>query len=236
MKTTEGGKLQWWKGPSLRGLTDVLLPSNMIHSFKKYLKEEEIQSEIIIRDVETAIEYSNPKLSKREQFEAETKSGHPLTFHRYHSHYDMQKFLEFIKRKYPENVDLIHIGSSYEGRPLTVVKISSNLENSNLDNLAALKNDKFMKEKKKLKKNKKIKKRAVLIEAGTNAREWLPIASSLWLIDYLAREIDKPGEAFHSKFCVLRYFVALCGVVEDLSDLRDRGPGFKTVNNHEGSH
>jgi hypothetical protein len=34
-----------------------------------------------------------------------------------------------------------------------------------------------------------------------------------------------------------KYFiVSLRGVVVDLSGLRDKGPGFKTINIHEGGH
>lgn len=70
-----------------------------------------------------AIQYENPSISKHEQIEYEIRHGHPMTWFRYHKYTDITKFLQYLNRKYPDYLELIHIGRSFEGRPLIVAKV-----------------------------------------------------------------------------------------------------------------
>lgn len=87
------------------------------------LDYESIPYEVVIWNLEQAIKYENPVLSRRQKVELEAMQGHPMTWHRYHDYEDITMFVDYLKRKYADIVELIHIGRSFEGRPLVVVKV-----------------------------------------------------------------------------------------------------------------
>lgn len=106
-----------------RGPTDVAVPPNIIADVKTSLDYEEIPHEVIIWDLEKAIKFENPPMSRREKLEMEITQEHPMSWYRYHRYKDIVKFLEYLQRKYPSSVELMHIGRSFEGRPLIVAKV-----------------------------------------------------------------------------------------------------------------
>ncbi|XP_062542628.1 uncharacterized protein LOC134210567 [Armigeres subalbatus] len=184
----EGVKLQWWKGPSLRGTNDILVPPHMLETFGDYLRDEDINKEVTIRNLGQAILYENPKMTRREQIEVEVLHGHPLTWYRYHRYADLTKFMNYLGRRFTKNVELIHIGRSFEGRPLTVVKVrfdgqrSSGVKGSNT---------KYVKGKKKHMGLKRRGQRpAVFVEAGAHGREWLGPSVATWILDSLTKAIS----------------------------------------------
>lgn len=108
---------------SHRGPTDIAIPPNAITDVKTSLDYEEIPHEVIIWDLEKAIKFENPPMSRREKLEMEITQEHPMSWYRYHRYSDIVKFLEYLQRKYPSSVELIHIGRTFEGRPLIVAKV-----------------------------------------------------------------------------------------------------------------
>lgn len=145
--TVEGAKLQWWKGPTLRfvlinhkdevniyvyikiscffnsGPTDIAVPPSIYAEVKESLDYEDIPYDVIIWDLEKAIQFANPRTTKRQRIENQLLVGHPLTWYRYHRYADITKFLDHLQRKYSRAVELIDIGRSFEGRPLMVAKV-----------------------------------------------------------------------------------------------------------------
>lgn len=55
--------------------------------------------------------------------------GHRMTFEHYHKMDDIHGYLDYLAQTYPQFVQLEDIGTSVEGRPLKVIKISSGVEN-----------------------------------------------------------------------------------------------------------
>lgn len=163
----------------------MLIPPNMIQSMKDFLYDESIKYEVTIYDIQKAINYENPKLSMIEKLEIHQTHGHPLTWYRYHDYDDIILFMEYQHRKYPLNVELIHIGRSFEGRPLVIVKIF-NFENETSNK--KMKNHKKVSYKTKLKKNRKP---AIFIECGAHGREWISPAVCTWIINRLVDDIIK---------------------------------------------
>lgn len=98
------------------------MPPDVIKDLKESLQYEEIPYDIIIWDLEKAIEYENPKQTPVERAELSRKQGHPMTWHRYHRYDDIVRFMDTLQRQHPNLVELIHIGRSFEGRPLTIAK------------------------------------------------------------------------------------------------------------------
>lgn len=95
----------------------------MVKEVKELLEYESIPYDIRIWDLEKAIKYENPPMSIRQKIELDLEQGHPLTWFRYHEYEDITRFLDFLQHNYPNIVQLIHIGRSFEGRPLVVVKV-----------------------------------------------------------------------------------------------------------------
>lgn len=108
-----------------RGPTDILIPPSVNKEVEETLDYESIPYDVVIWNLEQAIKYENPVLSRRQKVELEATQGHPMTWYRYHGYEDITFFVDYLQRTYPNIVDLIHIGRSFEGRPLVVVKVEA---------------------------------------------------------------------------------------------------------------
>ncbi|TMW47369.1 hypothetical protein DOY81_007542 [Sarcophaga bullata] len=191
-KSEDGIKLQWLKGPSLRGLTDVLVPPKMLVDFQASLTFELIDHEVLIFDVGKAIAYEKtkedyfftttqkPKKHQNKIPSAAITAG--ITWRRYYEYDDIIKYLETMRMRFPHLVELIHIGRSYEGRPLIVMKIESK-------EAAAVNSAHYpAHQRNKLRHRKRIGlANAVFIEAGTHGMEWIGPATATWIINELLR-------------------------------------------------
>lgn len=95
----------------------------MIKDVKEVLEYESIPYDIRIWDLGKAIQYENPPLGVRQRIELDLEQGHPMTWFRYHEYEDITRYLDYLQHNFPNIVELIHIGRSFEGRPLVVVKV-----------------------------------------------------------------------------------------------------------------
>uniref|UniRef100_A0A182KE71 Peptidase M14 domain-containing protein n=1 Tax=Anopheles christyi TaxID=43041 RepID=A0A182KE71_9DIPT len=174
-QSPDGVRLQWWSTPTLLRPTDVLVPPGTpADSLREYLDEEGLRYEPTIRDVGQAIAYENPRTTRREQLELELVQGHPLTWYRYHRYADIVKFMHHLQRRHPQRVQLLHIGRSYEGRPITVVRVSF---------AASSKGSSQARPKRARKATKK--RPAIFVEAGTHGHEWIGPSVATWLLNRL---------------------------------------------------
>lgn len=177
--SSEGTKFHWLKGPSTKGVTDVVVPPDYIENLKELLSDNDIKFDVRMRNIQHAIQFENPRLNKRDQIELEVVHGHPLTWYRFHPYKDILSYFDFLKRKFADYVELIQIGWSFEGRPLTVVKVS------HPDNDAVS----------KLPERPRRRKRAVFIQSGLEAHEWLPIACSTFVLNSVIGSIGSNDTA-----------------------------------------
>lgn len=109
------------------GPTDIAVPPELLEDLKESLSFEDIAYDVVIWDLAKAIQYGNPQMTQREKVELISVQGHPLSWYRYHRYSDISRFLEYMQRKHPKIVDLIHLGRSFEGRPLTIIKVDLSL-------------------------------------------------------------------------------------------------------------
>ncbi|XP_050075305.1 uncharacterized protein LOC126562763 [Anopheles maculipalpis] len=175
-QSPDGVRLQWWSNPSLVRPADVLVPPGAKgESLREYLEEEGLRYEPTIRDVGQAIAYENPRMTRREQMQLELRNGHPLTWYRYHRYGDIVKFMHYLQRRYPQRVQLLHIGRSYEGRPVTVVRVS------------------FATQRPKRSRKPAKKRPAIFVEAGANGNQWIGPAVATWLLNRLV-DVPEPGQ------------------------------------------
>ncbi|CAK1552081.1 unnamed protein product [Leptosia nina] len=173
----EGSGLMWWTLPSLNGSTDLLVPPDLLVDVKDHLKSSNIEFEVIIWDLQKAISYENPKLSKKQRLELVQLRGHPMTWRRYHRYADILRYLEYLQHSYSDVVELIPLGRSSEGLPLVAVKISLPVNDTNTENAST----KSQKKKWKL----RYARPAIWIDGGAHAREWIAPAVASWLIHNL---------------------------------------------------
>ncbi|XP_032581613.1 uncharacterized protein LOC6618027 [Drosophila sechellia] len=183
-KGEDGVKLHWLKGPSLRGLTDVLVPPKMLVDFQGTLNYEGIAHEVLIFDVGKAIAYELTKedyLQTTRPSKPRPTASPPMTWNRYHNHDEIVKYLETVRMRHPQLVELIHIGRSFEGRPLIVVKIESK------QTAAAANNEGLHPIKRPKRKRKSGQANAVFVEAGAQGLAWIGPATATWMIAELLR-------------------------------------------------
>ncbi|XP_072943949.1 carboxypeptidase A2-like [Epargyreus clarus] len=180
---SEGSGLLWWTAPSLNGSTDLLVPPDLLVDVKDHLKSSMIEFDVIIWDLQKAITYENPRLSKKQRLELEQLRGHPMTWRRYHRYADVLRYLEYLQHSYTDVVELVPLGHSSEGRPLVAVKVSLP---SNETQTVSL-NTKGQKKKWKLRSHMKP---AVWLEGGAHAREWIAPAVVSWMLHTLVEGPD----------------------------------------------
>uniref|UniRef100_A0A182P7V5 Peptidase M14 domain-containing protein n=1 Tax=Anopheles epiroticus TaxID=199890 RepID=A0A182P7V5_9DIPT len=189
-QSPEGIRLQWWSGsPSLLHPTDVLVPPGArADALREHLEEEGLRHEPVIRDVGQAIVYENPRLTRREQIELELLQGHPLTWYQYHRYTDIVKFLHHLQRRYPQRVQLLHIGRSYEGRPITVARVSF---------ASSAKATQEHRDARRIKKGAK-RRPAIFVEAGGQGHAWIGPSVATWLLNRLLELPETNGTTNHT--------------------------------------
>lgn len=174
--SVEGKKLHWLEKPRTHSFTDIVVAPEHLKSFEKYLTKGEINFSVKLRNIQNAIRFENLRMNRKEQLEAEIINGHPLTFYRYHPSKDIVAYYDFIKRKYPSFVELITLGYTFNSKPLTIVKVSSPKQEISTPD-----------------------KPGVFILAGLSAHLYLPVASSLYILNTIVTNLannDSLGEYF----------------------------------------
>uniref|UniRef100_A0A8C0L4J7 Carboxypeptidase B2 n=1 Tax=Canis lupus dingo TaxID=286419 RepID=A0A8C0L4J7_CANLU len=121
-----------------------------VSNVKAHLHDSTILFRVLVEEVKDLIQQqtSNNTLSPR------TSSSF---YERYHPLHEIYTWMEIISENYPEMVEKIHIGSSYEKYPLYVLKVSRKEQRA---------------------------KNAIWIDCGIHAREWISPAFCLWFIGH----------------------------------------------------
>uniref|UniRef100_A0A673T4G0 Carboxypeptidase B2 n=1 Tax=Suricata suricatta TaxID=37032 RepID=A0A673T4G0_SURSU len=121
-----------------------------VNNVKAHLHDHAILFSILIEEVEDLIQQqtANDTVSPR------TSSSY---YEQYHSLNEIYSWMEVITENYPEMVEKIHIGNSYEKYPLYVLKVSRRGQTA---------------------------KNAIWIDCGIHAREWISPAFCLWFVGY----------------------------------------------------
>ncbi|CAH2074042.1 unnamed protein product, partial [Iphiclides podalirius] len=173
----QGSGLMWWTSPSLNGSTDLLVPPDLLADVKDHLKSNKIEYDVIIYDLQKAITYENPKLSKKQRIELEQLRGHPMTWRRYHRYADILRYLEYLQHSNSDIVELVPLGRSSEGLPLVAVKISLPSNDTQAKESGGIGAKKW--------KLKSFMKPAVWLDGGSHAREWIAPAVATWMLHAL---------------------------------------------------
>ncbi|PNF39401.1 Carboxypeptidase B [Cryptotermes secundus] len=133
---------------------------------KEFLDNSGLTFNVVIDNLQAAIDTENPTMTLEEMEELEGRKGHRMTWQSYHRLADIHGYLDYLAQTYPQLVSLQTIGSSVEGRPLKVLKISSGSPG----------------------------RPAIWIDGGIHAREWISPASVTYIINELTENQEAHGE------------------------------------------
>ncbi|XP_051846484.1 carboxypeptidase B2 [Antechinus flavipes] len=137
---------------------------------KTFLNQNQIIFRILVEDVEDLIKKQTindtftSKQNVNNTFGPRSSSSY---YQRYHSLPEIYFWIDAITEIHADMLEKIHIGSSFEKRPLYVLKLST---------------------------NKNTSKNAIWIDCGIHAREWVSPAFCLWFIGYATQFYGKQAK------------------------------------------
>ncbi|XP_072097941.1 carboxypeptidase A1-like [Mobula birostris] len=144
-------QLDIWRSPVKTDLTmDVHVPQGSLQPFKVFLEHNGIKYSTMIEDLQVMID--------SEKIEAEQSTLMELTsstfsYGQYHTLEEIYYWMDSMVLEFPELVQKLQIGTSFEGRPLYVLKFSTGGN----------------------------QRPAIWIDSGIHAREWVSPASAIWM-------------------------------------------------------
>ncbi|KAG5684517.1 hypothetical protein PVAND_013746 [Polypedilum vanderplanki] len=139
---------------------DMFVKQSVVDDAREFLKKSQVPFEVIIEDIQDSIESQNPPLDDIDSWQ--NRDGHPMTWTAYHRLNDIHLYMDFLAKSYPNLCSVKTIGKSVENRPLKVLRIS----NGNPTN------------------------KAIWIDAGIHAREWISPAAVTYLADNFVANWD----------------------------------------------
>ena len=143
-----------WKQPSIGSYSDIMIAPQNMAKVVDGLNRRKIQFFIMIDDVQKLIELESKPATNMKQ-----NTQHPMTWTEYHSQVDIEKYMDYLEKTYPDLVSIEDIGKSYEGRPMRVLKICKGGTCGD--------------------------KPAMWIDGGIHAREWISPAVATYLMKEL---------------------------------------------------
>ncbi|XP_049877356.1 carboxypeptidase B-like [Pectinophora gossypiella] len=126
---------------------DVLVPPDKLHLLKDFALTHLLRLEVKERN------YGRKFVDLERTPRRRTMNSNPAF--NYHSHATIQDIILGLAKQYPKEIRIQEVGSSYQGRKMRLVKISSNHEAGNP---------------------------IIFIDAGIHAREWVAPAMAIYLI------------------------------------------------------
>ena len=105
-----------WAEPRIGHHSDIMVAPEKMETVSSGLNAMGLEFSTMIQDVQKLIDLeSNPT--------PKTKADHPMTWTEYHSQDDMEAYMDYLAETYPDLVSIVDIGTSYEGRPMRVLRI-----------------------------------------------------------------------------------------------------------------
>ncbi|CAL8071094.1 unnamed protein product [Orchesella dallaii] len=154
----DGSLVDFWSLPGLDKETDIMVAPTNEQAFKELMDENGISFEVKVDDVQTLIEdgsKGNIRARSRQGTEARR-----MGWGYYARYSEIEHFLTGLVSTDEITVSVETIGTSYEGRNIRAVKLSTSPKNT----------------------------KSVLIDANIHAREWITSATATWIINELLTE------------------------------------------------
>ncbi|XP_020278345.1 carboxypeptidase B-like [Pseudomyrmex gracilis] len=163
----EEGSYQIWSNNA--SVADIFIKNYMLRDIKHLFKNLSVKYDVLLNNVQQAIDEENPSLSTAVLEDLEGRKGHRMEWTTYHRLDDIYGYLNYLADTYPDICSVRTIGNSIEGRPLKLLRISNGTPDAP----------------------------AIWIDGGIHAREWISPAAVTYIIDYLVENSDKLQTDFY---------------------------------------
>lgn len=141
----------WMNPKRIYQACTIMVSPEYQNTFEKLFHNEGLK--VLIEDMESVINEE-----RRKKMEEIPLNKGSVSFDRYMRYYEIESYLEKLALQYKEIVTVENYGLSYEGRNLTLIKISTGFSSH---------------------------KPTIFVDAGIHSREWLSPAQALYLINQL---------------------------------------------------
>ncbi|EDM15255.1 carboxypeptidase A2 (pancreatic) (predicted), isoform CRA_b [Rattus norvegicus] len=156
LEAEEHLELDFWKSPTIPGETvHVRVPFASIQAVKVFLESQGIDYSIMIEDVQVLLDQEREEML----FNQQRERGGNFNFEAYHTLEEIYQEMDNLVAENPGLVSKVNIGSSFENRPMNVLKFSTGGD-----------------------------KPAIWLDAGIHAREWVTQATALWTANKIASD------------------------------------------------
>ncbi|XP_019501653.1 PREDICTED: carboxypeptidase A1 [Hipposideros armiger] len=151
-------KLDFWRGPAQPGSPiDVRVPFSSTQAVKVFLETHGIEYTIMIDDVQSLLDEEQEQIFA---FQARAGTTDTFNYATYHTLEEIYGFMDMLVAEHPQLVSKFQIGSTYEGRPIYVLKFSTGGNN----------------------------RPAIWIDTGIHSREWVTQASGIWFAKKITQD------------------------------------------------
>ncbi|XP_017576543.2 carboxypeptidase A4 [Pygocentrus nattereri] len=158
LEDDEGWELDFWTHPASTDLpVDVHVPFASLHAVKDFLQAHKIPFHVMINNLQELLDEEQEGLELSAMQERNARS---FNFGAYHTLDTIYSWMDTLVAAHPNLVSKVQIGTTYENRPMYVLKFSTGGN----------------------------KRPAIWIDAGIHSREWVSTASAVWMADKMAKD------------------------------------------------
>ncbi|XP_035282861.1 carboxypeptidase A2-like [Anguilla anguilla] len=154
-------QLDFWLHPVSSDLpVDIRVPFASLQTVKVFLESNDIPYTVMIKDVQDLLDEEEAEMEADSVRERGSKS---FNFAAYHTLETIYQWMDTLVADHPSLVTKLQIGSSYENRPMYVLKFSTGGDN----------------------------RPAIWIDAGIHSREWVSQATGVWTANKIATDYGR---------------------------------------------
>ncbi|VDM44471.1 unnamed protein product [Toxocara canis] len=155
--------VDFWRMPRRVGdFADLSIHSFNENGIVQFLQQNNFSYMVTIDNLQNVLEKELHERDEREMFMCGNDAA-TIDTEAYHSFDEIECYLAAVNSKYSASTQIIHIGKSFEKRNLTVIKIGDG-------------NSKAM---------------AAFLNGGIHGREWLTVATTVYIINELTENADR---------------------------------------------
>uniref|UniRef100_A0A8C2GDU7 Carboxypeptidase A2-like n=3 Tax=cellular organisms TaxID=131567 RepID=A0A8C2GDU7_CYPCA len=145
----------WTHAVSTERPVDIRVPHSSLNAVKVFLKKNNIPFTVMINNVQELLVREREEMVHNAEMERKSKS---FNFAAYHDLETIYSFMDTLVASHPNLITKVHIGNSYEKRPMYALKFSTGGVN----------------------------RPAIWVDAGIHSREWVTQASAVWIANKIA--------------------------------------------------
>nr|XP_033814455.1 carboxypeptidase A1-like [Geotrypetes seraphini] len=154
-------QVDFWRTPAKVSLpVDMHVPFQNLQSIKAFLEYNDIPYSIMLEDLQLLLDQEQEEMKRSRTLERNTNS---FSYSTYHTLDEIYNWADSLVAEHPDLVSKIQIGSTYENRPMYVLKFSTGGSN----------------------------RPAIWIDSGIHSREWITQATGICTAKKIASDYGK---------------------------------------------